>query len=182
MQQALPPSIHPDTGDPYKWIHSPKDIAVAIIPEWILELMLPNYEDTKSLVPQLSIPRIISSYSGKPSEADRAREFLKYIDASKADGYGDWIGVGMTLASIDDSLLPDWIEFSRRSPKFVNEHDCEKRWKSANWKKITSIMQWVNSATGLRQEDGSPSQNPNEALRTVKERRFNRLLGWILPS
>lgn len=135
MQQALPPSIHPDTGEPYKWIHSPKDIAVAIVPEWMLELMSPNYEDTKSLVPQPSIPRIISSYSGKPSEADRAREFLKYIDASRADGYGDWIGVGMTLASIDDSLLPDWIEFSRRSPKFVNEHDCEKRWKSANWKK-----------------------------------------------
>lgn len=137
MQQALPPSIHPDTGEPYKWIHSPKDIAVAIIPEWILELMLPNYEDTKSLVPQLSIPRIISSYSGKPSDIDRAREFLKYIDASKADGYSDWLSVGMALASVDDTLLPDWIGWSKQSSKFKDENDCEKRWRGATWTKDT---------------------------------------------
>jgi P4 family phage/plasmid primase-like protien len=141
MQQVVPPSTHPDTGQPYKWINSPQDTEVAVIPDWLLELMMlkmsPLSLPSQPKAPIPSQPTTPKASNSKPSDMNRAREFLKYIDVSKADGYGDWLSVGMALASVDDTLLPDWIEWSKQSPKFKDENDCEKRWRGATWKKDT---------------------------------------------
>jgi P4 family phage/plasmid primase-like protien len=46
---------------------------------------------------------------------------------SRADAYNTWIRVGWCLRNIDWRLLPKWIDFSRRSTKFV-EGECNAQW------------------------------------------------------
>ena len=47
---------------------------------------------------------------------------------SRADSYNDWMRVGWCLRNIDWRLLPKWIDFSRRSTKFV-EGECNAQWQ-----------------------------------------------------
>jgi hypothetical protein len=37
-QSVLPPSIHPETGKPYRWLKNPADSPVAEAPEWLIYL------------------------------------------------------------------------------------------------------------------------------------------------
>ena len=39
---VCPPSIHPDTGNPYTWVLSPAEVPVAPIPARLLDLLLPK--------------------------------------------------------------------------------------------------------------------------------------------
>jgi hypothetical protein len=48
-QDVLPPSIHPDTGQPYEWITSPSKVALKEPPKWLTYLWL-NFDKFK---PQL---------------------------------------------------------------------------------------------------------------------------------
>jgi len=45
--------------------------------------------------------------SSKERDIRVAREALEALGSPKADGYYDWLGVGMVLHDVDDSLLPD---------------------------------------------------------------------------
>ena len=45
----------------------------------------------------------------------------------RADNYDSWIQLGMCLHNISDNLLDKWIEFSKRSLKYV-EGECAKHW------------------------------------------------------
>jgi Bifunctional DNA primase/polymerase, N-terminal len=38
MQSVLPPSIHPETGKPYRWLNNPAYSPVAEAPEWLINL------------------------------------------------------------------------------------------------------------------------------------------------
>jgi P4 family phage/plasmid primase-like protien len=49
------------------------------------------------------------------------------LNPDRANSWDTWIRLGWCLRTIDNSLLPLWIEFSRNSPKFM-EGDCEMRW------------------------------------------------------
>lgn len=52
------------------------------------------------------------------------------LSDDRADGHDSWMDVGWTLFNIGqgcDEMLQLWIEFSRRSSKFV-EGECEERW------------------------------------------------------
>jgi hypothetical protein len=35
---VAPPSIHPDSGEPYTWVHSPFDTPIADAPDWLVDL------------------------------------------------------------------------------------------------------------------------------------------------
>jgi Bifunctional DNA primase/polymerase, N-terminal len=39
---VIPPSIHPETGNPYTWVQSPRDVPIAPIPVKLLDLLLPK--------------------------------------------------------------------------------------------------------------------------------------------
>ena len=39
---VCPPSIHPDTGNPYNWVFSPSEVPVAPVPVRLLDLLLPK--------------------------------------------------------------------------------------------------------------------------------------------
>lgn len=101
-----------------------------------------------------------------PREAQKdarqlALEKLRHVSPSLANGYGDWLGVGMALHSIDDGLLGAWDEWSRSSEKY-KDGECAKKWATfTRGGAITggSLDFWArqNGWTGKRESGSLPS-------------------------
>ena len=109
---------HPETNG-YNWCSgcSPRELAVAEAPEWLL-------------CPLMDQPQVVSMSSAERNvsdECNRARNLLNRI--LPRDGYDEWMQVGMALHSVDDSLLEDWIDWSKGSNCF-DENECVKKWSS----------------------------------------------------
>ena len=84
----------------------------------------------------IKIQRRRSNADEDPAEIEEARNLTRILSDSRAYEYEDWINVGQALCSISDLLLPDWIEFSKRSPNF-KEGECEKKWATFNARYLT---------------------------------------------
>lgn len=71
-------------------------------------------------------------------------ELVRMYKKNRSDHYHNWIRVGWALYNVSTSLLPLWIEFSKKSKKF-KEGECERFW--ANMKKrnlgYPSIRYWA---------------------------------------
>jgi P4 family phage/plasmid primase-like protien len=80
----------------------------------------------------------------KAYEIEKARMLMTMLKDERAEDYNDWIRVGWALHNIDDSLLYDWIEFSRKSDKFV-DGECEDMWSSMknSGYTIRSLIYWA---------------------------------------
>lgn len=75
-------------------------------------------------------PILQSSRNNKKNVVENLEHIEKMVDAlcaARANSYSDWIRVGWCLRNIDYRLLPKWIEFSKKSPKFV-DGECERLW------------------------------------------------------
>jgi P4 family phage/plasmid primase-like protien len=75
-------------------------------------------------------PALQSSQNNKKNVVDNLEHIEKVasvLSEERANNYSDWIRVGWCLRNIDFRLLPCWIEFSKKSPKF-QEGECEKYW------------------------------------------------------
>lgn len=75
-------------------------------------------------------PILQSSRNNKKNVVENLEHIEKMVDTlseARANSYTDWIRVGWCLRNIDYRLLPKWIDFSKKSPKFV-EGECEKLW------------------------------------------------------
>lgn len=61
-----------------------------------------------------------------------AKKLLKILRAERAYGYDDWIRVGWALYDTSQTLLPDFISFSKRSPSKYKDGCCEKVWRDCD--------------------------------------------------
>ena len=52
---------------------------------------------------------------------------LEILDVKRSDDYNKWMELGWCLHNISETLLINWIEFSRNSEKY-KEGECEKKW------------------------------------------------------
>ena len=85
-------------------------------------------------------------------DVDLARDALQRLSPGRADNRDTWIRVGMALHAVSDSLLTDWVQWSRQSDKFV-EGDCERQWKSFKLDKaqslgLGSLIRWARDDSG----------------------------------
>lgn len=78
------------------------------------------------------------------SDRDLALMALNHLSPVRAEGYHDWIGVGMALKSVDPGLLPDWENWSGSSSKFT-PGECGEKWKSFSGTGIGlgSLIYWA---------------------------------------
>ena len=143
-QSVLPPSYHPETGS-YKWINSPKDVALAEAPEWFLEGWV-KLSKIKSKPKKKSFIDI--KYKRTRDELDydssRVEEGLKvycqdhkFINFSK---YDHWNKIGMALHSLSkeweeisdgkivDLHLDHWLEWSSQQDNY-DYSACMKKWE-----------------------------------------------------
>ena len=72
---------------------------------------------------------IKKNYLNDEDELSFIRSIVKILSETRAHTFDLWIRLGWCLHNIDHSLLKDWIEFSKKSFKFV-EGECENEWKN----------------------------------------------------
>jgi hypothetical protein len=76
-----------------------------------------------------------------------ATEALEALGSPKANGYYDWLSVGMVLHDVDDSLLPDWDRWSERCCKEQYEKGaCEYKWTTfhrGGGQALGSLIHWA---------------------------------------
>ena len=73
--------------------------------------------------------RVISTVVDEKN-IELAIDLLKILDKKRSNNYLDWIHVGYSLYSISDTLYDEYIEFSKKSPKFTdNKITCNDVWK-----------------------------------------------------
>lgn len=85
----------------------------------------------------------------KEDEIRKASKLTSMLSKSRTEDYHEWLRVGLALHNIDNSLLPTWIEFSKKCSKKYKEGECEKIWKTmknpsnGNVLTIRSLVYWA---------------------------------------
>jgi P4 family phage/plasmid primase-like protien len=88
------------------------------------------------------------------NEVRRASYLVSLFNDERADDYNSWMNVGWALHNVDETLLPIWIDFSKRSRKY-KEGICEKEWKNMKDKGLTirSLMLWAKQDNFRKYEE-----------------------------
>lgn len=123
VQDVLPPSVHPDTGEPYRW-----EYAEPLMGDWRTPPVLPA--DVLQVWLGL-IPLEQENRERGPLGLDAAAA-LELISAKDPDeDYLEWVRVGMALhlefSGAWDGLQV-WDEWSSTGAKYKGLEDLEKRW------------------------------------------------------
>ena len=58
---------------------------------------------------------------------DQVTKLVALLDVARAESYNDWVRVGWCLRNIDHRLLDTWVDFSRRSSKYI-DGECPRLW------------------------------------------------------
>jgi len=128
--------------------------------------------DHAEYVENMSFEKVNSLYEnilgkGKPyvnnSEMIKARKLLGMLSLDRGCDYSNWIELGFCLHNIDDSLLEDWIDFSKRVPDKFKDGYCEKMWKNFKYEglNIGSLFRWA--------KEDNPSAYSEYIINEVKD-------------
>jgi len=131
---------HPSTDGYYNTIHGGFEFASNLpeMPEWLYQAISKAYPTHKyrkdikkgsqvALTQNINIQYEEDSSYFLDTALKEAKQYLAALSQQRADDYEEWIGVGMCLHQIDDSLLTDWINWSAQSPSF-QDGVCEQKW------------------------------------------------------
>lgn len=149
-QTVLPPTLHPDTGEEYRWIT--RDTLLTINPLTLPLLPVTLADDLdKMFGVDRPAPRPISNmneimFSG-PASASDVEKALRYIDPD--GGYDQWIEVGMAIKTeFGDNGFDLWDQWSSTGGKYKAK-EMPSKWRSfkRHEKKIASVF-WFAQANG----------------------------------
>jgi len=104
-------------------------------------------------------------------------EIMAMLSDDRCDEYNSWIDVGWTLFNIGqgcDEALQLWIDFSRRSPKFV-DGDCEERWSRMEMrdKTIGSLLAMARSDNPDRYKEWKDANIKTHLHKSLTEKKPN---------
>lgn len=124
VQDVLPPSIHPDTGEPYKWVYD------EMFGDWRDLPLIPD------ALHQIWLSELDASARGddvpdKGASVEELRALLVYHDPDM--NRDDWIKIGMAIhheTNGDLAGLDLWDEWSKGSDKYTARSDLEAPWRS----------------------------------------------------
>lgn len=120
-QVVLPPSIHPETKKPYKWLIDPDvDYAVEVDSDYLTDLIEPDHDYS-------------ADRNDEPMgiDFDEARDILKTV-ADMANDHPTWVRVGMALKhEFGDDGWPLFDEWSK------NGRGYDRRDNLYQWKRFT---------------------------------------------
>ena len=172
MQDVLPPSIHPDTAQPYKWVYGDDmlcdwrelpQLPKELYDVWFAEIDAPY---TKDAVPE------------KGASTTELRDLLRQQDPNMSRD--EWVRVGMAIHHETDGGVEGldlWDEWSQQSAKYNGRRELEVTWRS--------FHDSANSVTvGLLRQDSvatpdefpdikdMPEDDPWEAAAEKRRERF----------
>jgi len=146
VQDVLPPSIHPDTLQPYRWAGMGHWTRLPQIPQSLLAFWVASMERQE---PQ---------QADVPSTADweEIRSALAYIspDVSREE----WVKVGMALHHLGTETGQEtyaaqlWDQWSQESGKYPGSRDMATQWRSFRSDKSTKVR--IGSLYRMASENG----------------------------
>lgn len=113
IKDMLPPSIHPDTKQPYTWKGDPSKLTV--LPQKIAKIWYSFIRDAKAHAPVENAEDIMPFINDAITRIDPDIE------------YNDWVMIGMALHAVGPDLLDIWEDWSAAGSKYQSG-DCESRW------------------------------------------------------
>jgi hypothetical protein len=194
--QSVVAGSHPITGS-YRWLkgRAPTDLPLAEAPLALIEqmLQLPTPEPTPLL------PAPISRRTER-TDKDWALIYLDGLNPLRANDYDEWIEVGQCLQSVDDSLLTEWDNWSKQSPKWEAKA-CDIHWKSfkptgnRSIKRLCNLAKldgWRPKEKRSRSKPAEPVLRPSDTNSPTKEKdndefkleklEANKLLDMLRPK
>jgi Protein of unknown function (DUF3987)/Primase C terminal 2 (PriCT-2)/Bifunctional DNA primase/polymerase, N-terminal len=135
VQDVLPPSIHPDTKQPYRWAGKGHWMRLPELPQSLLDLWHGLLEQDKV--------RTLATGDGVDASWDEIRSAIESIspDCSREE----WVNVGMALhwagthTNQLDQALHLWDEWSKPSNKYPSEKEIINQWVSFKSDKATAV-------------------------------------------
>lgn len=136
VQDVLPPSIHPDTGQPYQWAGRGNWTRLPVIPQPLLDMWLALIEQdsTRTIADGGTIPtswnEITTALEHIPADCDRE----------------EWVQVGMALhwtgaqSGQIDQALQIWHEWSATAQhKYKGDREILQQWASFRDDKSSTV-------------------------------------------
>ncbi|MDF9787215.1 DUF3987 domain-containing protein [Polynucleobacter sphagniphilus] len=123
VQDLLPPSIHPETGQPYVWAGKGDWRHLPVIP-FNLSMIWQEYESRSKVAVQSATAQDPSILSDLTVQHLRSALFFMHSDERSL-----WIKTGMALKELKDFGRNLWLEWSATSDKF-NHTEASKTWES----------------------------------------------------
>ncbi len=124
VQDVLPPSIHPDTGNPYRWVYDD------LITDWRSLPMIPQVLHDIWLG-ELVASADLTVVPDKGAGADELRALLEHHNPDMSRE--EWVRVGMAIHHETDGSaegLGIWDEWSQASNKYAGTADLQNCWRS----------------------------------------------------
>jgi Protein of unknown function (DUF3987)/Bifunctional DNA primase/polymerase, N-terminal/Primase C terminal 2 (PriCT-2) len=165
MQDLLPPSIHPDTGNQYQWAGKGDWRFIPDMPDELLEvweeLINPPSKSTAIAYPNCNNP-VTGVLSLPPQTVQHLRSALLHM---RSDDRELWVKAGMALKALGETGRGLWNEWSMMSKKY-EPVDAANTWESftpttIDYKFIFAEAQrqgWVNPT---KRFDADPTVIPN---------------------
>ena len=164
VQDVLPPSIHPETSQPYKWVGSGDWRVLPEIPEALVTVWveLGSLEKRPEVNPHESDPVLILS----PVPPETVQDLRSALNHLRADDRDTRVNTGMALKSLGDTGRGVWLDFVSSWPE-CDRAKAEGKWQGFNpteidYRYVFSEAQrvgWVNPARNfdrLAEEQGPP--------------------------
>lgn len=136
VQDVLPPSIHPDTHQPYRWAGKGHWTRLPTIPQSLLDLWQGLLETDKE--------RTMPSGDAIPTSWEEIKSAVEHIPADCSRE--EWVQVGMaihwaaTQANQNDYGLQLWNDWSKQSAtKYPGPRDMLHQWESFKTNKPSAI-------------------------------------------
>ena len=130
---------HPDTDGYFTTPHGGFEYAKnpPEMPEWLYEAIAKAYPLNKYKKPvktgivtqQVNLDYEDGSEFQKEEYVNEAKIYLDHLNPERAAEYDDWLKVGMSLKQVDETLLADWIDWSKQADNF-QEGVCERKWNT----------------------------------------------------
>ncbi len=128
---------HPDTDGYFTTSHGGFEFAKnpPEMPEWLYEAIAKAYPHNKYKKPvrtgivtqQVNLDYEEGSEYQQEEYLNEAKIYLDHLNPERSADYDDWLKVGMSLKQVDESLLGDWIDWSKQADNFQTGV-CEKKW------------------------------------------------------
>jgi hypothetical protein len=116
-------------------------------------------------------------------DIERISELVNILNIERVENYSQWIEVGWMLHNIDpnnDELLEIWINFSKKSKKFV-EGECEKLWDNMKSEGLTiaTLHYWAKIDNYTKYNDFK-NKDINKHIETSIKTQSNYDIAYVL--
>ncbi|ATZ80273.1 D5 family helicase-primase [Bodo saltans virus] len=174
-----------NTDVSYKWTCSIFDTDPVELPLWIKNILFDMIESKKSNTIIKTKDPIDNNINDAIADDDCTDNFdifentdfteddivhlVKMLSKARAEGYNDWINVGMCLYNLSSDYRLIWKEFSKKSPKYDEKENTDK-WKSfrrnKNGLKVGSLLKWAKDDNKIEYEKFMSERNLKKMIVT----------------